>query len=120
MEGLGWWIYLCSVASGLKMVSLAVFIFCTIAAGVTFFVWSDDECELVTAKKWWKWCLAIGVPCMLIFILTPSKKTAYQILGVTVATEVIKNSEALQELPEKSFEAINRFLDSIAPKDEEK
>ena len=57
---------------------------------------------------------------MLIFILTPSKKTAYQILGVTVATEVIKNSEALQELPEKSFEAINRLLDSIAPKDEEK
>lgn len=57
---------------------------------------------------------------MLIFILTPSKKTAYQILGVTVATEVVKNSEALQELPEKSFEAINRFLDFIAPKDEEK
>ena len=41
-------------------------------------------------------------------------------MTVIVATEVIKNSEALQELPEKSFEAINRFLDSIAPKDEEK
>lgn len=54
---------------------------------------------------------------MLIFILTPSKKTAYQILGVTVATEVVKNSEALQELPEKSFEAINRLLDSIAPEE---
>lgn len=90
------------------------------SCGCHFFVWCDDECELVTAKKWWKWCLAVGIPCMLIFILTPSKKTAYQILGVTVATEVIKNSEALQELPEKSFEAINRFLDSIAPKDEEK
>lgn len=90
------------------------------SCGCHFFVWCDDECELVTAKKWWKWCLAVGIPCMLIFILTPSKKTAYQILGVTVATEVVKNSEALQELPEKSFEAINRFLDSIAPKDEEK
>lgn len=37
--------------------------------------------------------------------------------GVTIATEVIKNSEALQELPEKSFEAVNRFLDSIASED---
>lgn len=89
---------------------------CTVAA---VFVWCDDECELVTAKKWWKWCLAVGIPCMLIFILTPSKKTAYQILGVTVATEVVKNSEALQELPEKSFEALNRFLDSIVPEEEQ-
>lgn len=40
--------------------------------------------------------------------------------GVTVATEVIKNSEALQELPEKSFEVINRLLDSIASEDKEK
>lgn len=41
----------------------------------------------------------------------------YCIFGVTIATEVIKNSEALQELPEKSFEVINRLLDSIASED---
>lgn len=40
--------------------------------------------------------------------------------GVTIATEVIKNSEALQELPEKSFEVINRLLDSIASEDKKK
>lgn len=57
---------------------------------------------------------------MFLFMLIPSKSTAYQILGVTVTTEVIKNSEALQELPEKSFEAINRLLDSIASEDKEK
>lgn len=49
-------------------------------------------------------------------ILVPSRSTCYQIFGVT---EVIKNSEALQELPEKSFEAINRLLDSIASEDKE-
>lgn len=119
MEELSLWTYLCSVVSGLKMASLAVFIFCITAASGTFFIWCDGECELATAKKWWKWCLAVGIPCMLIFILTPSKKTAYQILGVTVATEVVKNSEALQELPEKSFEALNRFLDSIVPEEEQ-
>lgn len=55
---------------------------------------------------------------MIFVILIPSRSTCYQIFGV--ATEVIKNSEALQELPEKSFEAINRLLDSIASEDKEK
>lgn len=54
---------------------------------------------------------------MVLTILFPSRSTCYQIFGVTIATEVIKNSEALQELPEKSFEVINRLLDSIASED---
>lgn len=54
---------------------------------------------------------------MTFVIFTPQKSDCYQIFGITVATEVIKNSEALQELPEKSFEAINRLLDSIASED---
>lgn len=64
--------------------------------------------------------MIIGIPCLFIAVLVPSKSTMYQILGVTVATEVVKNSEALQQLPEKSFEALNRFLDSVAQKGEDK
>lgn len=76
--------------------------------------------KLKTAKKWWKYTGIIGAISMIFVILIPSRSTCYQIFGVTVATEVIKNSEALQELPEKSFEAINRLLDSIASEDKEK
>lgn len=36
MEGLGWWIYLCSVAGGIGTVSLMFLILCTVAAVVTF------------------------------------------------------------------------------------
>lgn len=120
MEELGWWIYLCSITNGLKVVSSVFFVLCMAGAAIVLVVQLSNECTLATARKWRKSCLLVGIPCMLISIFTPSKEVAYQILGVTVATEVIKNSEALQELPEKSFEAINRFLDSIAPKDEEK
>lgn len=77
-------------------------------------------CLLTFIAAWWKYTGIIGIISMTFVIFTPQKSDCYQIFGITVATEVIKNSEALQELPEKSFEAINRFLDSIAPKDEEK
>lgn len=56
---------------------------------------------------------------MFLTVLIPSKETSYQILGITVATKIIKDSKALQELPEKSFEALNRFLDSIVPEEKQ-
>lgn len=117
MEELGWWIYLCSITNGLKVVSSVFFVLCMAGAAIVLVVQLSNECTLATARKQRKSCLLVGIPCMLISIFTPSKEVAYQILGVTVATEVVKNSEALQELPEKSFEAINRLLDSIAPEE---
>ena len=87
---------------------------------ITTVTYADLDCELAAAKRWWKRFLIIGIPSLFLTVLIPSKETSYQILGITVATKVIKDSKALQELPEKSFEALNRFLDSIAPKDEEK
>lgn len=117
MEGLGWWIYLCSVAGGILTVSLIFSIVCLAAFLITFIAYCSEECELRTAKKWWKYTGIIGIISIVLTILVPSRSTCYQIFGVTVATEVIKNSEALQELPEKSFEAINRLLDFIASED---
>lgn len=119
MEGLGWWIYLCSVAGRILTVSLIFSIVFLAAFLITSVAYYNDECELRTAKKWWKYTGIIGIISVVFAILVPSRSTCYQIFGVTVATEVIKNSEALQELPEKSFEAINRLLDSIASEDKE-
>lgn len=120
MEGLGWWIYLCSISGGVLAIAVIFLIICSCAFIVTSLVYFEGDCELKTAKKWWKYAGITGVISMMFVILVPSRSTCYQIFGVTVATEVIKNSEALQELPEKSFEAINRLLDSIASEDKEK
>lgn len=117
MEGLGWWIYLCSIAGGILAVATLFLVVSAVAFLGTSLVYLNDDCELKSAKKWWKYSGIVGAISMFFVIVTPSKATCYQIFGVTVATEVIKNSEALQELPEKSFEAINRLLDSIAAKD---
>ena len=117
MEGLGWWIYLCSIAGGILAVATLFLVVSAVAFLGTSLVYLNDDCELKSAKKWWKYSGIVGAISMFFVIVTPSKAACYQIFGVTVATEVIKNSEALQELPEKSFEAINRLLDSIAAKD---
>lgn len=117
MEGLGWWIYLCSIAGGILTVATLFLVVSAVAFLGTSLVYLNDDCELKSAKKWWKYSGIVGAISMFFVIVTPSKSTCYQIFGVTAATEVIKNSEALQELPEKSFEAINRLLDSIAAKD---
>lgn len=117
MEGLSWQIYFCSITGGILTVALLCLIASIGAFIIPSFIYLNDECKLESAKKWRKYSGIVGTISMLLVILTPSKTTCYQIFGVTVATEVIKNSEALQELPEKSFEAINRLLDSIAAND---
>ncbi len=110
MENLGWLLYLCSIADRVGSVAI-LFLIISVITTVTY---ANLDCELAAAKRWWKRFLIIGIPSLFLTILVPSKETSYQILGITVATKVIKDSKALQELPEKSFEALNRFLDSIA------
>lgn len=99
------------------IIALATFIVCLSIFMIVSTAYYCDECELKTAKRWWKYTGIAGIISMVLTILVPSRSTCYQIFGVTIATEVIKNSEALQELPEKSFEVINRLLDSIASED---
>lgn len=55
MEGLGWWIYLCSVAGGILTVSLIFSIVFLAAFLITSVAYYNDECELRTAKKWRKY-----------------------------------------------------------------
>ena len=118
MENPAWWPYLCSVSGGVYTIALATFIVCLSIFIIVYVGYCNDDCEIEVAKKLWKYTGIIGIISMILVIFIPRKSTCYQIFGITVATEVIKNSKALQELPEKSFETINRFLDSIAPEDE--
>lgn len=61
MEGLGWWIYLCSVAGGILTVSLIFSIVFLAAFLITSVAYYNDECELRTAKKWRKYTGIIGI-----------------------------------------------------------
>lgn len=119
MENLGWLMYLCSIADGVGSVATLFLVISIVGFIATTITYANLGCELATAKRWWKKFLIIGIPSLFLTVLIPSKETSYQILGITVATKIIKDSKALQELPEKSFEALNRFLDSIVPEEKQ-
>jgi hypothetical protein len=119
MENLGWLMYLCSIADGVESVATLFLVISIVGFIATAITYANLDCELATAKRWWKKFLIIGIPSLFLTVLIPSKETSYQILGITVATKIIKDSKALQELPEKSFEALNRFLDSIVPEEKQ-
>lgn len=78
MEGLGWWIYLCSVAGGILTVSLIFSIVFLAAFLITSVAYYNDECELRTAKKWRKYTGIIGIISVVFAILVPSRSTCYQ------------------------------------------
>lgn len=85
MSELGWTVYLIDIFSKIS----------TIASVITIV-------SIITA-------VSFG----LIYTIAPNRTTCYQIFAVNTAVELYQNSEALQQLPEKSLNAFNRILDSI-------
>ena len=116
MENLGLFIYLAGVADAMIIVSIATAIVCAVMACAYMLIGSidGDDSDHKIAKK----CVIILVVCCIVATIVPSKRTCYSIFGITAAIELYKSSESLQQLPEKSVEALNRFLDSIAPEEE--
>lgn len=124
MENLALLIYLCSMADALLILCGAIIFVCIILVGSGVLIRNEATCiGEVKAVKYWdgviRKSIISGVICALICIIVPSKKTCYQIMGVIAAVELYQNSDALRQLPEKSFEALNRLLDSIAADDRE-
>lgn len=116
---LGWILYLISIANVIYTIAVVVTMIFGAALAIFFIAWLSADIDSELWGKIRKVCiitLCIATP---LCIFVPSKATCYQIFAVSAATEVIKNSEALQELPEKSFEALNRILDSIAKEEKE-
>lgn len=67
------------------------------------------ECKKVHFKPH-KWAIASAITLMLSFFI-PSKQTIYLLGSTHIASEMYQNSEQLQQLPEKSVEALNKWLD---------
>lgn len=120
MENLGLFIYLSGIADAIIVISAVSAIISAFVGLIYLYsgndTYDDDRKEehFSSAKRWGIIC---GILC-LIAIFVPSKRTCYQIFGVTKAVELYRSSESLQQLPEKSIEALNRILDSIAPEEE--
>lgn len=114
---LGFLVWLMSISDSIKTFCLIMLIICIITFIICFFVIADsgtDEDVEKTCLSWMKKCVIFLVFAIPIYIVVPNKTTCYQIFAAEISTELYQNSDALKQLPEKSFEAINRLLDSIA------
>lgn len=119
MENLGLFIYLAGIADAVILIAWIAAVVC-MGVSLVYLCSSieehndDDKKESFRAAKRWALYLCL---CLVVAVFVPSKKTCYQIFGVTKAVELYRSSESLQQLPEKSIEALNRLLDSIAPEE---
>ena len=114
---LGFLVWLMSISDSIKTFCLIMLIICVVTFIICFFVIADsgtDEDVEKTRLSWMKKCVIFLVFVIPTYIVVPDKATCYQIFAAEISTELYQNSNALKQLPEKSFEAINRLLDSIA------
>lgn len=117
MSELGWTVYLIDIFSKISIIASVITIVSgIIAGGVLFAIWmnaTDDTSTDETIKKTAKISIIVAASFGLIYTIVPSRTTCYQIFAINTAVELYQNSEALQQLPEKSLNAFNRILDSI-------
>lgn len=114
---LGFLVWLMSISDSIKIFCLIMLIICIITFIFCFFIMADEDASdntCNTCKSWMKKCIIFFVFAIPTYIIVPNKTTCYQIFAAEISTELYQNSDALKQLPEKSFEAINRLLDSIA------
>lgn len=120
MENFGLWIYLISLSTGIRIFCGVILFICFCVIWLSFMKLEFSnikDSERTKCNKSIHKYIIIAIIFGLITVLIPSKKTCYQIAGITAAVEIYQNSESLQQLPEKSISALNRLLDSIAPED---
>lgn len=114
---LGFLVWLMSISDSIKTFCLVMLIICIITCIICFFIVIDSETDTDTEKPCFslmKKCAIFLVFAIPAYIMIPNKATCYQIFAAEISVELYQNSDALKQLSEKSFEAINRLLDSIA------
>ena len=123
MSNLGWVIYLIDVfdkaSTIIGIISIiASFALCALVIGAVVITGTSGSLrdELQIKKLVIKASKRTGIATAILILLygvIPNRSTCYQIFAVNTAVELYQNTEALQQLPEKSFNALNRILDSI-------
>lgn len=69
-------------------------------------------------KKTRKTSMWIFIPALLIALLLPNSKQAAIIFTAGSTIEYIQNNEKIQELPDKTVDCLNKFIDEYLNEDE--
>ena len=109
-------IYWVNTLDALKIMTIVADIILGIAILVLIICYIE-ECDVET-KDSFRHVINILSPILafsiLFSIFVPSKKQFYEIYGIGGTIEYIKNNPKAQQLPDKTINALDKYLDSIS------
>jgi hypothetical protein len=89
------------------IVSLTVFLVCTIW-GIAAIIISDDSFRDAIARL--KWVVVADVLALLILLFIPTTKDALVIYGLGTTKDWIESNEKAKEIPQKAIDALDKYL----------
>ena len=92
------------------LVSLTVFLICTIWIIVCIVISNMDDDNIREAIKKIKWVIVTDVFALLILLFVPSTKEAFVIYGLGTTKDWIENNENAKEIPQKALDALDKYL----------
>ena len=108
-------LYLITRLDAIGVATLVLSLVLALVALVTF-SWGVSEGELDKAQPRVRKLLRVAICSLIVSVLVPSQKDAMFIAGGAGALEAVK-SETAQRVANKSVEAVERWLDSVAPEE---
>lgn len=124
-----WVLYLCSIADSVHTLLMFLGIFGIILSVIVFIM---SICSSQCSECACRVCLAKGVKqagikrryvmipafiFIMLGVLTPSTSQCYAIFGVGATLHYVNHSGEAQKIPDNAMKAVNRYLESLAPKD---
>lgn len=92
------------------IVSLTVFLACTIW-GIGYIIISDDSIAEAIARI--KWLIITDVLALLSLLFVPSTEDALVIYGLGSVKEYVESNDKVKELPDKAIEVLDKYLDNV-------
>lgn len=81
-------------------------------AGDVYDVYSDDDKRKFSMwKKWFKASCITIITTFVLLIFVPSERQIYLIYGVGGTIDYIKNNDAAKQLPDKTIQCLDKFMD---------
>ena len=92
------------------IVSLVVFLVCTIWSMVCIVVAAMDDDSFRDTITRLKWVFVADVLALLSLLFVPDTKDAFVIYGLGITKDWIENNESAKEIPQKAIDALDKYL----------
>lgn len=98
-------------------VTFGVLCFAALVIGICYLM-DDIDDELM--KKRSKLMMIVAAICLVLGILTPTKKDAYIIYGIGSVVDYIQENDEAKQLPDKTVKMLNALADKYTEETEKK